>query len=443
MFGTLIHSFHNWFFGRQIPAGSKGRKNQWFREPVRFGAVLVLGLCSCADKEGYPDDLPYPQRVDLIVEEAPKLSPNNPSPPGGLEKSIANLGLVGGKILDPVKLPEATQTEITKLLAEQFGTPAQPRVGDGKTNLPELGKKLKLDSQTLAQGSVAYRRNCLHCHGLSGDGKGSSGLWVHPPPRDFRQGRFKFISTNPAKNLNRPRREDILRTIRMGLHGTSMPAFGILPTEELEALASYVIHLGIRGEVEFTIEKTLLKPQSQVLNLFENYLPDEEVSKDQETLAFFVPKFLQEIVRQYHTAESQVLVPPEYPFKDSELSDSIRRGFRLFSSQAPDALGCVSCHIDYGRQSPWQYDEWGSLNRPSNLTAGIYKGGRRPLDLFWRIKRGIPPSKMPAATLTGEDEGKKTWDLVNFIEALPFPATLPEEVRNAVYGSTGRIAKPN
>ncbi len=443
MLGTLIPSFAGRLFGRQIPSGSQWRKNLRFWGSVRIVAVLVLGICSCADKEGYPDDLSYPQRADLIVEESPKLNPNNPSPPGGLEKSIANLALVGGKILDPIKLPEATQAEITKLLDEQFGTPAQPRVGNGKAELGDLGKKLKLDSQTLAQGSVAYRRNCLHCHGLSGDGKGSSGLWVHPPPRDFRQGRFKFISTNPAKNLNRPRREDILRTLRMGLHGTSMPAFGLLPPEELEALASYVIHLGIRGEVEFSIEKTLLKPQSQVVNLFENFLPDEEVSKAQETLTYFVPKFVKEIVGQYHTAESQILIPPEYPFKDSELSDSIKRGFRLFSSQAPDALGCVSCHIDYGRQSPWQYDEWGSLNRPSNLTAGIYKGGRRPLDLFWRIKRGIPPSKMPAATLTGEDEVKKTWDLVNFIEALPYPATLPEEVRNAVYGPTGRITKPN
>ena len=226
MLGTLIPSFAGRLFGRQIPSGSQWRKNLRFWGSVRIAAVLVLGICSCADKEGYPDDLSYPQRADLIVEE----------------KSIANLALVGGKILDPIKLPEATQAEITKLLDEQFGTPAQPRVGNGKAELGDLGKKLKLDSQTLAQGSVAYRRNCLHCHGLSGDGKGSSGLWVHPPPRDFRQGRFKFISTNAAKNLNRPRREDILRTLRMGLHGTSMPAFGILPPEELEALASDVIH---------------------------------------------------------------------------------------------------------------------------------------------------------------------------------------------------------
>lgn len=403
-------------------------------------AFALLGTCSCADREGYPDDLSYPARTDLIVEESPKLTPNNPPPPGGLEKSIAKLSEVGGKILDPAKFPEPTKTELIKLLDEQFGTPAQPKIGSSNAELGDLVTKLKLDPETLAQGSISYRRNCLHCHGLAGDGKGSSGLWVSPAPRDFRHGRFKFISTSPAKNLNRPRREDILRTLRMGLHGTSMPAFGIYPDQELEALTSYVIHLSIRGEVEYTVQKTLLKPNSQVANLFENYLPDEEVSKAQENLAYFVPKYIKEIVGQYNTAESQILVPPEYPYKDSELADSIKRGHRLFSSQASDALGCVSCHIDYGRQSPWQYDEWGSLNRPSNLTAGIYKGGRRPIDLYWRVKRGIPPSKMPAVTLTGDEEAKKVWDLINFIEAMPYPAKLPEEVRNSVYGASGRIA---
>ncbi len=403
-------------------------------------AFAFLGTCSCADREGYPEDLSYPARIDLIVEESPKLTPNNPPPPGGLEKSITKLSEVGGKILDPAKFPEPTKTELIKLLDEQFGTPAQPKIGSPNAELGDLVTKLKLDPVTLAQGSISYRRNCLHCHGLAGDGKGSSGLWVSPAPRDFRHGRFKFISTSPARNLNRPRREDILRTLRMGLHGTSMPAFGIYPDQELEALTSYVIHLSIRGEIEYTVQKTLLKPNSQLANLFENFLPDEEVSKPQENLSYFVPKYIKEIVGQYNTAETQILAPPEYPYKDSELADSIKRGHRLFSSQASDALGCVSCHIDYGRQSPWQYDEWGSLNRPSNLTAGIYKGGRRPIDLFWRVKRGIPPSKMPAVTLTGDEEAKKVWDLINFIEAMPYPAKLPEEVRNSVYGASGRIA---
>jgi len=402
--------------------------------------LIPLLFSSCADREGYPDDLEYPLRTDLLVDEVPKLTPNNPPVPGGFEKSVADLALVGGKVLNPASAPAELKTELAQVLLDHFGTPSAPRVGNKEGKWDTQNTALKLDEETLKQGSVLYRRHCLHCHGLSGDGKGSSGLWVHPQPRDFRQGKFKFISSSGAKNLNKPRRDDLLRSLKMGLHGTSMPAFGLLEEKELEAVTSYVVHLSLRGEMEFTILRTLLKPKAQMIFLFENYLPDEEVSKNQENLKVFSALYLKELLNQYLLAEKQLLTPPEYPYQDKDLAESIKRGHRLFSSQAPDALGCVSCHVDYGRQSPWQYDEWGSVNRPSNLTSGIYKGGRRPIDLYWRLKRGIPPSKMPAVTITGGDEDKKIWDLINFIENVPYPAKLPEEVHDAVYATSGRLA---
>jgi len=37
----------------------------------------------------------------------------------------------------------------------------------------------------------------------------------------------------------------------------------------------------------------------------------------------------------------------------------------------------------------------GTLVRPNNWTAGVYRGGRRPIDMYWRIKLGIAPSGMP------------------------------------------------
>src|SRR5262249_7686320 len=93
------------------------------------------------------------------------------------------------------------------------------------------------------------------------------------------------------------------------------------------------------------------------------------------------------------------------------------------------------CHLDYGRQVPFRYDAWGTLVRPANLTTGVYRGGRRPIDLYWRIKLGIPPSQMPSADLK-RDEAKGTdenWDLVNFVPALPYPQMLPEDVRKRIY----------
>src|SRR4029077_17957950 len=109
---------------------------------------------------------------------------------------------------------------------------------------------LRLDPALLAQGSKAYRVQCLHCHGLTGDGQGPTAPWVNPPPGDYRLGRFKFTSSSQDEGERKPRREDLLRTLREGIEGSSMPAFRLLPDNDLEALVSYVMHLSMRGEAE-------------------------------------------------------------------------------------------------------------------------------------------------------------------------------------------------
>ena len=70
-------------------------------------------------------------------------------------------------------------------------------------------------------------------------------------------------------------------------------------------------------------------------------------------------------------------------------------------------------------------DAWDSPLRPANLLDGNYKGGRRPLDLYWRIAKGINGAKMPAhAGLLTDDQ---IWDVVNFVLAVPLDqALLPE-----------------
>jgi mono/diheme cytochrome c family protein len=49
----------------------------------------------------------------------------------------------------------------------------------------------------------------------------------------------------------------------------------------------------------------------------------------------------------------------------------------------------------------------------------MYRGGRRPLDLYWRVHSGINGVTMPASisTLTPEE----VWDVVNFLQVLPYP----------------------
>ena len=67
----------------------------------------------------------------------------------------------------------------------------------------------------------------------------------------------------------------------------------------------------------------------------------------------------------------------------------------------------------------YKYDAWGTIVRPTDLTTGIYRGGRRPIDLYWRIHSGINGVSMPASEKL---EPKDIWDLVNFLQVLPYPA---------------------
>jgi hypothetical protein len=72
-------------------------------------------------------------------------------------------------------------------------------------------------------------------------------------------------------------------------------------------------------------------------------------------------------------------------------------------------------------------DVWENPLRPANLIDGTYKGGLRPLDLYWRLAKGINGAKMPAhAGILTDDQ---IWDVVNFILAVrDDPGLLPESL---------------
>ena len=71
-------------------------------------------------------------------------------------------------------------------------------------------------------------------------------------------------------------------------------------------------------------------------------------------------------------------------------------------------------------------DDWGNPLRPANLNRGVYKGGRRPIDIYWRIAKGINGAQMPAHYPPFDE--KKMWDVVNFVLALPYE---PELLKDA------------
>jgi mono/diheme cytochrome c family protein len=344
----------------------------------------------------------------------------------------------GQMLRDPAKMAAADRQKLDKTLDELFGTPAKPIVrgyepGDNDTgkviDLPsEMQTMLKLDPATLEQGSKLYRVHCVHCHGVAGDGRGPTAQWVNPHPRDFRQGIFKFQSVDQLKaGANAPpRRQDLLRTLEFGLEASAMPAFTLLTDAEREALVSYVIHLSLRGNAEFATIKDgfTLDKQKNVLVPSDN-VPGPDVFPG-VMHAINLQKWLKSQQSEY-----AIVVPPSPidPSNLEELRKSVQRGHQMFTGKADadaskqmqdwvKATNCVSCHTDYGRQATFRWDDWGTLVRPNNLTNGIYRGGRRPVDIFYRVHSGINGSGMarfgenlPPAAL---------WDLVNFVRTMPY-----------------------
>jgi len=75
----------------------------------------------------------------------------------------------------------------------------------GSTNLPPV------EINDTLHGHFVYMKNCVHCHGKRGDGKGEMGLTVIPLPRDFGAGVFKYRST-PSGFL--PTNDDLARVVR-------------------------------------------------------------------------------------------------------------------------------------------------------------------------------------------------------------------------------------
>ena len=425
-------------------------------------ALVCIGGCN---QDAYDPELRYPVRTDWLVAPGTwEIQPTVFNLPGHLpmdhlretlkqpDKDVSpdQLALrswVDKKIFDPQKLGAELRAEYGKQMEAMFGTPFQPKVAglnadalklveDGLT-ADAVIKTLDLGPDKLAAGSKLYRSQCLHCHGLEGNGRGPTGMWVNPPPRDYRQGTFKFTSSSLDQGVRKARREDLLHIVTAGVEGTSMPSFGLLSLAEREALVSYVIHLSLRGEVEYLTMVDQVKDESRkpAMTLREDLKNPTLKDALDDNLALTAGRW---VASQKADA---AIAPSAYPYgqDDKAFMESAVRGAKVFLGVG----GCISCHQNYGRESNLVYDDWGTIVRGRNLYEGIYRGGRRPLDLYYRIHSGIKGAGMTAykdikgqikpedLQMTAEqfEKADVLWDLVNYLRALGY-SDLRKTLRN-------------
>jgi mono/diheme cytochrome c family protein len=386
-----------------------------------LGLFLAAGIFATGC--GAPEAQFHLDRVYLHKNLA---APENSEEASALRAQLQNLtdvieGLFGTP--DAPHVPQLADAEVSEVLDEGLIRMAAGPVGRDAAGTPR----------------GLYREHCAHCHGVNGDGAGPTAAFLNPYPRDFRMGKFKFKSTPLG---SKPTHDDLRKTLIDGIPDTAMPSFRLLADDEIDALVNYVRYLAARGETERKLVDLLASLDAGDL-IVDPQLRDQNDTQFQEQLNF-VREEVGTVIGQWAAAESAVTeIPP--PPEDWLAKESVDHGRQLFFGTVAN---CIKCHgnLALGDGETGDFDDWTKeideknpgqkapeyvalgieeprllsprAIRPRNLRSGVYRGGRRPADLFLRVKNGIEGTPMPAAPssgLTPED----IWSIVAYVRSLP------------------------
>lgn len=437
--------------------GTPQRLVAWERLPVDYGGEFGQ-VTAATSEENSP-----PTLTVTFEKENPKLAPH------------AKLLWISGANKGTEQTLASSDTQANSGTLKLEAAPENP---------PSAGDRFAVNfGHVLQLGRMAYMKNCVHCHGVSGDGAGPTAQYLSPRPRDYRQGVFKFTSTLSGEKATR---EDLARTVKYGIPGTYMPSFLLLTDDELHSVVEYVRWLAMRGELENSLVNELAAEYST--QAYEDQIKSL-VEEGKQALADWREKGKAagepepNVVRSRSEARTQILegslaengqreggfsgfVKDDYPgiFSDTadfmtqswqraedpaslvipaiarveDTPESRQRGRLLFLS---DKTKCYTCHGENAKgngsatEDFWKdkegkpyperglHDTWGFVQKPRDLTRGIYRGGRRPLDLYRRVHAGIKGTQMPAFSTGLKPE--EMWDIVNYVMGIPFEEQQP------------------
>ena len=95
-----------------------------------------------------------------------------------------------------------------------------------------------INKDLLEKGKKVYFKRCVWCHGVEGGGDGPSADRLFTRPRNFIQGTFKIRVTDSGEL---PMEADLIKTVKNGLQGSAMPAWGeFLAEDEIVAVVNFV-----------------------------------------------------------------------------------------------------------------------------------------------------------------------------------------------------------
>lgn len=400
----------------------------WEKLPVDYGRVQGEVVKAVPGSNGV-----YELEVELVL---PEYSDGNQPE---FEAQGLSMKWTSGAYTDGSQVAGAESSDIVSPTTQHYDAASKTLTLAQKMDpAPQPGDTFEIVGHQLQSGRKLYMRHCVHCHGVSGDGNGPTAKYLNPLPRDYRPGIFKFSSTlRPEK----PTSSDLKRVIKLGIPGTYMPSFMLLKDYELDAIVQYVRWLSMRGELEskliteFAFDYSREAVDSRV-----------DQGEDEDAIMASLESFIQNdfpgllddvassLAGDWERAEDETsLVAPTSP-RVPDSPESRKRGRALFVDVK---INCAKCHgptgIGNGSQTEefqkipgseefyplvGLYDDWGHPVKPRNLQRGIYRGGRRPIDLYRRVSAGVKGTPMAGFATALNDE--QMWDIVNYVLSIPF-----------------------
>jgi mono/diheme cytochrome c family protein len=222
------------------------------------------------------------------------------------------------------------------------------------------------EAATADRGAALFAYHCAACHGRGGDADTALAALLLPRPNAFRSGRFKLVSTDNGM----PTDADLVATLRRGMPGSTMFAYGWLPEPDLLALARHVRSLAVAGRAADLLAEARLVRQ-----------PLSAEAAERRAAAALAPG-------------APVITPPA---ATPDLA-TLERGELLYRQH------CAACHGSDGRGLP-DHREWTGANSEPwarDFTAGFLRGPAHATALAQRILAGMPAAPMPALRLPSD-----------------------------------------
>ena len=242
--------------------------------------------------------------------------------------------------------------------------------GTALAGAPDAVKK-----DLLEKGKKVYFKRCVWCHGVEGGGDGPSADRLFTRPRNFIQGTFKIRTTDSGEL---PMEADLIKTVKNGLPGSAMPAWGeFLSLDEITAAVNFV--------------KTLVQDRDF------NDTEDEEVN-----------------IQDFGTNPWGTTGPYHLGVPQADID----AGKEIFMKNK-----CFECHGGEGRGdgNPTMKDDWGfPIVAADWQQCWNFRGSRRnhydPFNVVRTISTGLNGTPMP--NFKDQIKVEDRWKIAAFVNSL-------------------------